>query len=220
MAETGIHYDIFSVFGAGTSGGGITNTGTIIASDRGINLDIGATFTGVVANSSVIAAHGTGIKISDVTTLSGGVSNSGKITATSGAGIRISSGTVLGNTSAGGSVVNSGTISAATGIVVQTATIDGAIINAGVVAAHSDGIFVLGVSTFLGGVSNRGSISAGHIGIEFGKSTTNAFGVSSVVGSIVNSGTITAKTGIALYASTIPAKSSTAAASRRRATAS
>ena len=38
VAETGIHYDIFSVFGAGTSGGGITNTGTIIASDRGINL--------------------------------------------------------------------------------------------------------------------------------------------------------------------------------------
>jgi hypothetical protein len=58
VAETGIRYDIFSVFGAGTSGGGITNTGTIIASDRGINLDIGATFTWVVANSNVIAAHG------------------------------------------------------------------------------------------------------------------------------------------------------------------
>jgi hypothetical protein len=124
-----------------------------------------------------------------VTTLSGGVSNSGKITATSGAGIQISSGTVLGNTSASGSVVNSGTISAAKGIVVQSSTIAAAIINGGVIVAkgdflgRSDGIFVLGVSTFLGGVSNRGSISAGHIGIEFGKSTTNAFGVSSVVGS-------------------------------------
>ena len=209
VAETGIHYDFFKVFGAGTSGGGITNTGTITAADRGINLDLGTTFTGVVANTSVIAAHGTGIKISDVTTFSGGVSNSGKITATSGAGIEISSGTVFGSISAGGSVVNSGTISAAQGIVVQAATIAGAIINNGGIVAKgdvfgkSDGIFVLGVSTFLGGVSNRGSISAGHIGIEFGKSTTNAFGVSSVVGSIVNSGTITAKTGIALFQSTI-----------------
>ena len=147
-----------------------------------------------------------------VQTLSGGVSNSGKITATSGTGIAISkssSATVLGSTSASGSVVNSGTISAAKGIVVQADTIAGAIINANVIVAkgdpfaHSDGIVVRGVGTFLGGVSNRGSISAGHIGIEFGKSTTNAFGVSSVVGSIVNSGTITAKTGIALFASTI-----------------
>jgi hypothetical protein len=72
-----------------------------------------------------------------------------------------------------------------------------------VLAAHSDGAVVRGVSTFLGGVSNKGSISAGHIGIEFGKSTTNAFGVSSVVGSIVNSGTITAKTGITLFQSII-----------------
>jgi hypothetical protein len=120
-AETGIHYDGFSVFGAGKSGGGITNTGTISASDRGIFLAIGSTFTGVVANTNVIAAHGTGIKISDVITLSGGVSNSGKITATSGTGIQIGSVTVLGSTSAGGSVVNSGTISAAKGIVVQTA---------------------------------------------------------------------------------------------------
>ena len=211
VAETGIHYDSFSVFGAGTSGGGITNTGTIVASDRGINLDFGTVFTGVVANSSVIAAHGTGINIVNVKILSGGVSNSGKITATSGVGIQVStsSGAVLGNTSASGSVVNSGTISAAKGIVVQSSTIAAAIINGGVIvakgdfSAKSDGIVVRGVATFLGGVSNRGSISAGHIGIEFGKSTTNAFGVSSVVGSIVNSGTITAKTGIALYASTI-----------------
>ena len=116
---------------------------------------------------------------------------------------------MLGNTSASGSVVNSGTISAAKGIVVQAATITGAIINGGAIVAKgdvfgkSDGIVVRGIATFLGGVSNRGSISAGHIGIEFGKSTTNAFGVSSVVGSIVNSGTITAKTGIALFESTI-----------------
>ena len=206
VAETGIHYGFFAVFG-GSASGGITNSGTITASDRGILLANGTIFNGVVANSSVIAAHGTGIW-----TLSGGVSNSGKITAISGAGIQISkssSTTVLGSTSAGGSVVNSGTISAAQGIVVQADTIAGAIINANLIVAkgdpfaHSDGIVVRGVGTFLGGVSNRGSISARHIGIEFGKSTTNAFGVSSVVGSIVNSGTITAKTGIALYASTI-----------------
>jgi hypothetical protein len=134
----------------------------ITASDRGINLDLGATFTGVVANTNVIAAHGTGIKISDVATFSGGVSNSGKITAISGVGIQVSSGTVFGNTSASGSVVNSGTISAAKGIVVQAATIAGAIINGSVIVAKgdvfgkSDGIFVLGVSTFLGGVSQQG----------------------------------------------------------------
>ena len=160
----------------------------------------------------MIAAHGTGINIVRVQTLSGGISNSGKITATSGTGIAISkssSATVLGSTSASGSVVNSGTISAAKGIVVQADTIAGAIINANVIVAkgdpfaHSDGIVVRGVGTFLGGLSNRGSISAGHIGIEFGKSTTSAFGVASVVGSIVNSGSITAKTGIALFASTI-----------------
>jgi hypothetical protein len=88
-------------------------------------------------------------------------------------------------------------------MVVNSLTVAGDIINGGVLAAKSDGIFLLSISTFLGGVSNRGSISAGHIGIEFGKSTTSAFGVSSVVGSIVNSGTITAKTAIALFESTI-----------------
>jgi hypothetical protein len=115
VAETGIHYGFFTVFG-GSASGGITNTGTITASDRGILLAAGATFTGAVANTSVIAAHGTGIDIVRVQTLSGGVSNSGKITATSGTGIAInksSSATVLGSTSASGSVVNSGTISAA-----------------------------------------------------------------------------------------------------------
>ena len=88
-AETGISVSNFVFFGASSSGGGITNSGTISASDRGIVLHDAANFAGVIANSSVIAAHGTGIKIAGVATLSGGVSNSGTITATAGDGISI-----------------------------------------------------------------------------------------------------------------------------------
>jgi hypothetical protein len=57
VAETGIHYDLFTVFGAGVSGSGITNTGTITASERGINLDLGTIFAGGIVNTNVIAAH-------------------------------------------------------------------------------------------------------------------------------------------------------------------
>jgi hypothetical protein len=155
VAETGINVARFAVFGTSASGGGIINSGTILATaDRGIFLHDAATFAGVVANSSVIAAHITRIDILRVQTLSGGVSNSGRITSTTQAGIQISSVAVLGNTSASGSVVNSGTISAAKGILVQeTSTVAGDIINGGVVAAQSNGIVVRGVATFLGSVS-------------------------------------------------------------------
>ena len=59
------------------------------------------------------------------------------------------------------------------------------------------GIVAITVSTFAGGITNNGTLSAGAVGIRFGSATNpQQYTVSSFTGDIVNSGTITAKTGI------------------------
>ena len=118
VAETGIHYGFFAVFSAGASGG-ITNSGTISASDRGIFLPNATIFAGVVANTSVIAAHGTGIGRFPAASATAARSRRSHGPASRSARAAY---TVLGNTSASGSVVNSGTISAAKGIFFQAHT--------------------------------------------------------------------------------------------------
>jgi hypothetical protein len=221
-AATGISVGNFVFFGASSSGGGITNSGTITASVLGISLHDAANFTGGIANSSVIAAHRAGIEIGNVATLSGGVSNSGRITATTGDGIDVSGVAVFGNGSAGGGIINSGTISAG-GIAIDinnTATFAGGIRNSGKIASKrgigvtdvgvfgdsSDGGGITNAGTMQGGINLRGvetffgsivNSSAGKIvsgGINF--SSGALFGAGSVAGGITNAGTISVDGGI------------------------
>ncbi|WP_143201926.1 autotransporter domain-containing protein [Bradyrhizobium sp. NAS96.2] len=120
-------------------------------------------------------------------TVSGNLVNgaSGTITAS---GV-FSPGITVSNSSIGGSVINAGNITAAsgTGILTYNATVSGGISNSGTISA-GDGILV-GGDSFSGGISNSGTISAGgYYGIVVGGAVT----VSSFSGGINNSGTISA----------------------------
>src|SRR6202040_2215567 len=97
-------------------------------------------------------------------TFAGAVSNTGTISANN--GIFVINGTVLGNSVAGGAIVNRGTILA---------------LDTGVLVGHVDSVF--------GGVSNSGKISA-SVGIAVKSGLV--FGTASAGGGINNSGTITA----------------------------
>jgi autotransporter-associated beta strand protein len=156
--------------------GGIVNNGTISAGSNGIFLVTIATFAGGITNTGTISSAGVGIHIGNVivststtltfpvSTFSGNLSNSGTIIAKT-AGILIVDASQFGATSAGGGIVNSGTIS---------------------VAALGAGIVVTGVSTFMGGITNTGTISVGHNG-----SGIALIGVSTFMGGITNAGTVT-----------------------------
>ena len=230
-AQTGISVSNFVYFGANSSGGGITNSGTITALSDGIVLQNGANFAGAVANSSVIAAHGSGIRIVGVSTLSGGVSNSGKITATVGDGIYIAQ-THMNNPIPGGlvsgGITNSGTISASGAAIAifDTATFAGGISNSGKMAAarsisvtdvgffgdSSDGGGITNTGTMQGGINLRGvetffgsivNSSAGKIiSGSINVSSGALFGAGSVAGGITNAGTISGGGGISVNAET------------------
>jgi autotransporter passenger strand-loop-strand repeat protein len=168
----GIFVSSVAVFGNSSSGGGITNSGTISAGHSGIR--VGLVFT----------------------SFSGGISNasSGKIVSTSGIGIFVGTSIgVFGNSSAGGGITNSGTISAhQSGILLQNfAIFAGGITNSGVISAHGTGIKITGVSTLFGGVSNSGKITA-TTGDGIDVVSVAVFGNGSAGGGIVNSGTISA----------------------------
>ena len=164
-----------------------------------------------------------------MSTLFGGVSNSGKITATTGDGIDVVSVAVFGNGSAGGGIVNSGTISAGQSAiaVVTVGTFAGGISNSGKIAAAVRSIWVTDVGVFgnsngAGGITNTGTMqgdvflktvetffgsivngSAGKIiggGIDFNDGTL--FGAGSVAGGITNAGTISGGGGISVNAAT------------------
>ncbi len=176
-----------TAYSASKAGGGIVNTGDITAR---IGIDIGliSIFSGTISNNGMISATGTGILIGAATFGSTPVS------------------------SFVGSVVNSGTIAATTGIGVATATINGAIVDGGTILATSRGIQVggggvvsggiavashgtisartdialLGVTIFAGGIANRGTLSGSVSGIYLS-------GVSTFAGGLTNSGEISAQ---------------------------
>jgi uncharacterized protein with beta-barrel porin domain len=95
-----------------------------------------------------------------VGTFAGSISNAGTITAPV-QGIHVSSVAVFGTNSAGGGIVNSGTITA--------------------IGSSGIGISVNAVSTFFGGITNSGTITASRTAINVSAAT--------FVGNIVNSGT-------------------------------
>jgi hypothetical protein len=189
--------------------GEISNAGTIsvngttsASADYGIFVSNVPSFANGIANSGLIsvtntmAGQATGIYVNNVPTFTGGISNSGTIDATASGsssssggsgsqgagpiGILVSNVTQFGSSASGG-VTNSGSISVSV---------------SGIAAGSATGIKVTGVTTFLGGVSNSGSILAGAsivnapsgggaIGIEVS-------GVAIFIGGISNSGSILA----------------------------
>lgn len=188
----GIFVDAVSLFT-----GGIVNSGTIVATSSivGIGIDIGpqnpvSTFTGGISNSGTISAGVTGIFVSQVSQFSGNISNSGTITSSTGSAIAVTAATFT------GSIVNSGTLSAATTAlsVTNVTQFSGGISNSGTIGANAGiGVLVEGVSNFSGGISNSHTISAGQAGVSVG--AFNGALVSTFVGGVVNTGTITSANG-------------------------
>jgi uncharacterized protein with beta-barrel porin domain len=165
---TGIHVGA----GAATLLGGITNSGTITAvgagGQRGIDVAGQFTFNGGITNAGVISAGVAGVNVIDNFTFSGGITNgaTGKITAATD-GIVVSGGATA--MTFGGNISNAGTIAAkigvnvfgtATGGIFQIKILSGAVINSGTISAATTGIVVKGASTFTGGVTNTGTITA------------------------------------------------------------
>jgi outer membrane autotransporter protein len=177
--------------------GDVTNAGNIIAVTDGISL-AGGTIEGGVSNSgTIVATSGDGITWTG-SLISGDVANSGIITATSGTGIALN-GTIIGGDVTNSST---GVITADNGIVLGvTGTITGDLTNAGSIIAATTGISVIGtVSGSLintgfidptiginvtgaidGGIFNSGDVIATSIGILV---------TGEVGGVITNSGTI------------------------------
>jgi uncharacterized protein with beta-barrel porin domain len=173
--------------GITTFSGNVSNSGTISAGFRGIDVANVSTFLGGIINSGTInAPNSDGILLQNVTAFTGGINNTKIISA------KFSGISIIGNQgSFGGGVANSGTItsSGGDGIFIQDlSTFSGGVTNSGTISAKTYGIFVGTVSTFSGGIINNGTISGG-IGIDF-LSTTGA--------SVFDSGTIVGTGGTAI----------------------
>ncbi len=175
---------------APTFTGGVSNAGAISTSGAsGIGVGLTTTFTGGVVNSGAIQARTHAITVAAVSTFAGGISNSGSLAATN-AVLLVSNVAVFGTNATGG-ITNSGTITGHTaeGIhVLGVATFNGGISNSGLIAPRT-GISVSGITTFAGGIANAGTITALVDGIVVGSGVTFAAG-----SAIVNSGTITGGT--------------------------
>jgi hypothetical protein len=153
------------------------------------NITVGA--TGTITTSGIAFTNGTMAgRIADFGAITGGISLDGtsKITSAT-SGIVVSGGS--GSNFAGG-ISNAGTIFAggfaAVGVQFVT-TFTGGITNSGKITAARSGIFISLSSVFAGGISNSGTIAAGGKGID-------VLAVTSVAGGISNSGMISAKIGI------------------------
>jgi outer membrane autotransporter protein len=192
----GIDVDFVTMFSGGISVAGVVSA----PGQSGIEVHRSGTFTGGITNSGNITSKDTGIDVFMVTSFSGGISNSGTVSSTfETAAISVSK-----VTSFTGGITNSGTLSSPfVGIFVGTmanfapgGSAGGGIVNTGRIstAGTTGGIVVSFVSSFSGGITNSGSLSAGAApGI-----TVNP--VSTFTGGISNSGTISARTGIVVGA--------------------
>ena len=187
------------IAGTTTFGGGITNSGTLSGALYGLQINGVSTFAGGVTNASggLITTAGTGIALVHVTTFLNGITNNGTIAAGE-VGILLDDVTTF-----SGNISNAGTITAATGLKITASTINGSIVESGLLLASNVGITIDSASklvstktaiaitgpTFTGGVSNAGLITAANAGIDVSS-------VSSFFGGITNSGTVSGHTGI------------------------
>lgn len=183
--------------------GGVTNSGSLSAGIFGINVFNNGTFGGGISNSGTVSVGGTGVIAAFIGTFTGGITNSGTVTAGL-VGIAAS-----GDLSFAGGITNAATgiiTGANAGIsVTQVTTFLGGISNAGTITSVRTGIFIDGGNTFSGGIGNTGIISAANVGIQIGLKTGGGtlFGVTSFSGNVSNAGIITAKTGISIVGSTV-----------------
>jgi uncharacterized protein with beta-barrel porin domain len=182
-ADLGSNLSIGTFTGAISNNLGATitgNVGILVGGEAafGSSLTIG-TFANGITNAGAIAAQNVGIWVGGVAaggstlainTFMGGISNSGSI-------------------SSGGAGIFVGGFSG-TGSQVTISTFSGGITNTGTINAGFTGIALSNVSTFIGNIANRGTIVAGSVGISVCNCATFAGG------SIVNTGSITAATGI------------------------
>jgi uncharacterized protein with beta-barrel porin domain len=197
------------VGGINTFQGNIVNggggTGLLSSDQYGIVISGITSLGGSVTNNTTITAQ-SGIYVDDVATFSGNISNGGQITATH-TGIAIVSSTIE------GSIVDRGNIlatdrgifidhastlnSTKTAVLVQGSnlTFTGGISNAGTIEATARGVLIDSLSSFSGGITNSGMISAGA-GIGVGNTSTFSGGIS-------NGGTITSPAGSGIAISTI-----------------
>jgi hypothetical protein len=206
--EIGINVTNVELFGTG-AGGNIINSGMISASQGktfvgGINVAEVSTFAGSISNAGLISVgRDPAIEVLGVSTFSGGIVNVSSGTIRSEFNAIVVGGpsgaiAVFGNTSGGG-VVNNGTITTVsrTGIEVKdVSTFLGGITNTGTISAGfgGDGIRVGGgVATLFGDIVNRGVISDFN-GLII--SSVAVFGDASAGGSISNTGTIGGDIGI------------------------
>ncbi len=181
--------------------GGITNAGMVLGAngDYGIRINGTTSFAGNIGNSGTVSGPVGAVVITSVSTFSGGIDNTGLLAAGSGGydGIKVTNVGVFGTTSAGGGIVDSGTITGSNGIAIgNVTTFQGGIPNTQKITANSDGIIVGVALSFAGAIVNSagGTITAGLVGIAI-NSVTN-FGTTSAGGGITNAGTISAATGI------------------------
>jgi uncharacterized protein with beta-barrel porin domain len=188
----------------GATVGSITNSGTITEKTGvGINVSLG-NVTGSVSNAGTITTTGfsaIGI-VNGNGTIGGSVINSGTLTDNN-PGDNI--GIYIGGYSIGGSVINTAgaTINGAYGIAItgsnvsgHQAIVTGNVSNAGTITARTKDGIALFNTTVGGSVLNVGTITAlDRIGIRL-VDTSGVVGAATVTGSISNSGTINAKTGI------------------------
>ncbi len=186
-----------------TFSGNISNSGSIAAAIYGININGAGTLTGAISNAGTISTAGSGILAAFIGTFTGGINNSGTIT-TGHVGMGAS-----GDLTFQGGITNAttGTITAGKGIsVTQVSTFSGGISNAGKITASVDGILVDGGNSFAGGISNASTATiSAPVGIQVGLKTSagTVIGVTNFTGNISNAGTITGKSGISIVGSTI-----------------
>ena len=125
------------------------------AGATGISISGGSLFVGGITNSGTITANRDGINLFHVVTFQGGISS------------------------------NTGTIAAGLGIAMSGTYFSGGIVNSGAINAGSSspGIIVNGISTFVGGITNTGTIT-GQVGIDIvgGSAAVSIFDSGIIVG--------------------------------------
>ena len=177
----------------GNVAGGITNSGTVTAHDHAIQMFPSATFGGGISNSGTLQATNTAVFIA-ADTFAGGIANSGTGTifggGASGAAVLITSELFSGGISNAGSItMNVGLTDFALGIDIDgsgDATFIGGITNAGTIHAYKTGILVQGLTSFSGGIVN----TAGHSIASNSCNGVMVRGVANFAGGITNAGTL------------------------------
>ncbi|HLH90192.1 MAG TPA: autotransporter domain-containing protein [Xanthobacteraceae bacterium] len=163
------------------SGSGTISPGS--GTGAGILVTNASTVAGQISNAGSISVSGDGIRVDANSVVTDGIFNSGQINISA-----IASGIhLLGISSFGGGITNTGLISSAgIGINIFASTFTGDIVNSGTIAAQ--GIVVENMVSFGGSITNSHVISSAGVGIDIDVITTFA-------GGITNSGTLSAAGG-------------------------